>query len=918
MQTGKWRNWVFILVTWVIRAGLVFPAASGVAYAAANAFDQTVLHPAIPLLDEAGRHVLETGRPYSTRMSCGNGNGSGCHDYDRMNHAYHFEQGRDEADDGFGKKKGFPHLVSPGYFGGYNCMQGSAPGALAKKANASAAEFGDWGAAGFVKACSSCHFGGGWEEKDRTGLRYDLMPDDKIAPGDGDYFERDDKGGLVRWDWRKSGVREADCLTCHADLTQLRKFPASGLDGDGTARDHWGWLQDRKFVQGGFFRYANSALLEFLDIRPATPEGAQLVAVQRTLLPGGSKPDYSLALDGQGLPILHWNRAAFDGNGKVQIPMRRFPDSDNCMICHLAGEGINRVTPKIRSSRRGFYGFGEDSRAAVDANGLSVSTDKTDVHKGKVWNDDSGETRVIDNCNACHAKQYYKPAYANIDLDADHNFPKGNGDADIRNDLDKLPGPLPCEYCHDTAKNPALPSGHRNALDAHRELWKARGDMFGYAANTLDKVTKVHLDVVACQTCHIPTVGYNGQPIKLRYRYRVAEDGKMKVIPYKPATRFLAQDKTSGRVLYRYERQSVFQKKAGADGSTHGAIVDPSNGQETGQVALNAAGDFGTPTTYEGWKAWKRAYDNLLKAKGYRNPDVRFVYLESNEYIVTHQTRPSPEAVPCTDCHARKQNGSINSLLSTDGLFGEGNVAEVAKLPDRRLVDEGIVELGMPYYKVDGSGRITENVSDVMYASKLDPSMSVLKSETAKSVEGELSVFPAGEAGGLAGLDGEAAGRLMQAMNSGEWLLYAAKVGDLPVRGFGLMLAGDVLNRAVLQEARATVESREPVLAERKRIGRLQAGRLASGIFDLVLEDANKARVRTLPTGDFVLKLPYRGAAAKPKQVRVVYSDNGRTWRRLPQRHIAAFKPRGADGDGYVVVKTSRAYGQWAIADTAK
>jgi hypothetical protein len=113
-----------------------------------NLFDHRVLHPAIPLLDESGKHVLDSGLPYSTKMSCGNGAGGGCHDYEKMNHAYHFEQGRDESGDDFGKKRGLPHLVSPGYFGGYNCMQGSSTGALSKKSNANVNELGDWGAAG--------------------------------------------------------------------------------------------------------------------------------------------------------------------------------------------------------------------------------------------------------------------------------------------------------------------------------------------------------------------------------------------------------------------------------------------------------------------------------------------------------------------------------------------------------------------------------------------------------------------------------------------------------------------------------------------------------------------------------------------------------------------------------------------------
>lgn len=917
----KGRDFAFILAAWAMAGWLMLLSASGVAFAAANVFDQTVLHPAIPLLDEAGQHVLNSGQPYSTKMSCGNGNGSGCHDYDKMNHAYHFEQGRDEADDNFGKKHGLPHLVSPGYFGGYNCMQGSSTGALAKKSNANAADFGDWGAAGFVKACSSCHFGGGWEEKDRTGVRYDQMPADKIADKDGDYFERDGNGGLVRWDWQKSGVREADCLTCHADFSLLRKFPGSGLGGnDGqdqtdTAYNHWGWLQDQKLVKGGFFRYANSAMFEFLNVKPDLPDGASLLTVARQVTPNSPKPDYQLSLDGQGLPILQWNRAAFDASGKIQIPMRRFPGSDNCMMCHLAGAGINRIVAKVKSSRRGFYGFGEESVQHSGADGVLVPDSMDDVHKGTTWLDDTGESRVIDSCNACHSKQYYKPLFANIDLDADHNFPKGDGDADIRNDLDKQPGPFSCEYCHDTAKKPALPSGHKTIRDAHRELWKANGDMAGYAPDTLNKVTQVHLDVVSCQTCHITNVTYNGETIKLRYRYRLAENGKLKTYPYKPATRFYAKDRSSGRVLYRYERESVFEKKTGADGKAYGAIIDPATRQEIGKVTVNAAGEFGTPITYDDYKAWKRAYDNLLKAKGYKNPDVRFVYIESNEYIVTHQTRPAVQAMPCTDCHARKQNGSINSLIAPNGVYGAGNVAEVAKLPDARLVDEGIVELGMPYYKVDASGRITENVEDVLYASKINPSMTILDAQMARDVAGEFQIVDAGSASGYVGITGASGAKAMRRLNSGEWMLFGAQVGHESLRGLGLMLPGNFVNRGTLQNGRVEAETREADQADRKRIKGGGLGNPVSDIYSIAISAADKTKLTSFAAPGALVKLPYQGRATGIKKIRVVYSDHGKRWRAVPAKDVVDFNPPGGDMPAYVVVSLAKPVANLAVTD---
>jgi hypothetical protein len=134
----------------------------------ANEIDNPRAHPAIPLLDEDGNHVLNSNKPYSAKQSC-----QECHDYKKITHAYHFETGRDEARDDFGKQSGLLNLVSPGYFGGYNCMGSNAPDALAKKFNAKTTDFSDYGAAGYIQRCANCHAGGGWMEKDRDGVRYD-------------------------------------------------------------------------------------------------------------------------------------------------------------------------------------------------------------------------------------------------------------------------------------------------------------------------------------------------------------------------------------------------------------------------------------------------------------------------------------------------------------------------------------------------------------------------------------------------------------------------------------------------------------------------------------------------------------------------------------------------------------------------
>ncbi|MEQ1636529.1 MAG: hypothetical protein ABL903_07545 [Methylococcales bacterium] len=52
-----------------------------------NAFDQYVMHPKIPFLDEQGNNVLTSGKPYSPKKTC---EGSGCHDYEKIGHSYSY------------------------------------------------------------------------------------------------------------------------------------------------------------------------------------------------------------------------------------------------------------------------------------------------------------------------------------------------------------------------------------------------------------------------------------------------------------------------------------------------------------------------------------------------------------------------------------------------------------------------------------------------------------------------------------------------------------------------------------------------------------------------------------------------------------------------------------------------------------
>jgi hypothetical protein len=882
-----------------------------------NAYDKTVMHPAIPLLDEQGNHVLNTGNPYSPKTSCGS---SGCHDYDAITHAYHFEMGRDEADDEYGKKRGLPQLVSPGYFGGYSCMGGSRPNILSKKANANANEFRDFGAAGFIKDCGGCHAVGGFGEKDREGVRYDQKLESQIKPFDGDYFERKsnfagaghDKSltsQIVRWGWKKSGVVENDCMMCHADFSALKKFPASGAGLESTdpekkassALDFYKRGRSDILMGNDFFRESASAIWEFYNIKPDAPEGLQLLTMQRTFNKGkeGDAQGYKFVLGANGKPIMNWNPKAFDENGKAHIPMLRFPGNDNCMLCH-----------RTSNSRRGFFGFGDKARASVDDDGVVIDDYMDDVHKSKSFTDDNGQVRAIENCNTCHARNYKKPTFSNAELSVDHNFLKGNSDMDVRNDLDYAPNAKSCEHCHDKLSNNVVPSGQANMHDAHRELWKANGDMAGYAKSQLDSITKTHLDVISCQACHITGKKNNGKAIQTLYRYRQSEEGVSKIFPYNPRIRYYWKDKNSDHVLTRLETDSVYKVKKDDAGKEYAVITDV-QGNELAKVSFKQGRHgpkFGAPKDYDGFMALKKAYDSVAASKGVTNPNMQQVWLQSNMYIMSHNVRPSSSSVPCESCHSRKQNGSFSSLISANGILGTGIVKKITTVPDKRLVDEGHIVLSGDTFKVDAQGNVTETVGDILYSSRLDPFVTFLKASSSEYQEAELKsgqlILALAKMGVVNGIKDQVVGLL-----GGNIPVFYLKAhqGSGALRESSLFGANAGTLGLLLPSYRVETQTITNVPANLVKIieGVIPGSKLASSIHAFLVKDKARARVTNLLAPLYV-KIPYRGRATSSAKVKVLHSETGAQIGILDPSQIVAFNPHTEASNGYLIFKSTQ------------
>jgi len=881
--------------------------------------DEEKLHPAIPLLDESGANVLKSGKPYSPRTTCGQ-----CHDYESITHSFHLEQGRDETDDDFGKRIGLPQLVGPGYFGGYNCMGSNNPEQLAKKENASADDFADLGAAGWIQRCESCHSGGGWMEKDRQGRRYDEVDPETVKAFDGDYYNRGtdennqpaDSSVVSRWDWKKSGVVENDCLMCHIDQNRLRVFDKrldveDGPDG----YDLWRTLRRYKFIDQGFFRYNATAMMEYLNIRH--PDGVDkdmnlvTVAKKNILVEdgrGGKDVDYELDLDKNGNPRLTWNPAAFDENGKVSIPMMGFPPNDNCMQCH-----------RTSNSRRGFYGFGEDASAVYDEEGMLVDDYKDDVHYGKVFTEANGESREITTCNACHARNYYREPWVNVDLDADHNFLKGNSDMNVADHRDYQPKAKSCMYCHDTGPEPVSPSGHKNMKEAHLALWKSSGDLRGYAKDELESITQTHLDEVSCQACHITNKKNRGRDLQILYQYRREEDGRLRMTPYNPRARYFWKDKNSDRVLTKTERNSVFEYVEKEDGSKVGQVKDP----DTGEVVLEVSARYShgslrysDPDTYEGFAALKKIYDKLLEKKGVENPDVAIVWTEINHYLMSHNTRPSTEALECESCHKRKQNGVISSLVAPDSILGSGNVKEVTTLPDPRMVEDGLVILDLPYMKVDEEGNVTETVEDILYYTLVNPSMTRLNNEIAPSQRGQARRVTAIKAMNTAGIWNEKHRKLvMNELGGEDSYIFRPNYGVAPIRNISVITASDfVLDmimpytnfRASLVEDAAVADAAGKA-ADKKT-------RLASDVLAVEVINNEGDVISNLLDVDMLVVLPYRGGMNAPGKLQLLASVDGKAWDNLGSGDILAVKPAHDGLAGYVIVRATN-MGYFAIAD---
>jgi len=567
-------------------------------------------HPALVLKDEDGRNVLESGKPISTRRTCGD-----CHDYDFIANSFHFQQGKTEMDRALLASHGMaPFNLSPGMFGKYSILPNRQ---LAGPNLASAADF-DMSQPEWLTKCGVCHTGAGISEYDLQGHRF-LAPEAKASgPLDPSYTIRDrEKSQVVPWDWAKSGIAEADCFLCHTPKASRG------------AR--------KKEMAAGDFRWANNATLVDTGI----------VAIGE-----GGKFSY--------------NRAAFNKDGTVKSELLDLSDPtlENCAQCH----GFTaRNTTTIQPIQHADIMRGTEKSGWI-YNGAKISDTVSPNVVGREkmnypWDAHAAKGLICIDCHfsvnnpgrMLHEDQKenlrYKPRGEDIAVylkQPNHNFARGNIPPETVN-LAMHNTMRGCGDCHDAEKIHAfLPykSRHFQALACQTchipavHFWAYRSDDWGFLMDTGGSrityrgieggIVDPESEVTGYSPAYIPTPDKNGQ---------------LKIRPTNLISGVYWFDKAKGRPVFTWQMQTAFFTGLPASGEwTYRPEITKAFADKDGIVDIPQA-IYDTPEKIALVKGLLRKY------AGVADPELR---IEITPWAISHSVVGKGQAIrECTACHSK-------------------------------------------------------------------------------------------------------------------------------------------------------------------------------------------------------------------------------------------------------------------------
>jgi hypothetical protein len=585
-------------------------------------------HPAVTLKDEAGRNVLQTGKPISTRRTCG----GDCHDYDFIANSFHFQQGKAEMD---------PHLLSshgvasfnssPGMFGKFSLI----PNRQLTHVGINDPSDADMSQPEWLTKCGGCHTGGGISEYDLRGRRF-LTPEAKPAgPLDPSYSIRDrETGEVLPWDWATSGTAEADCFLCHVPKASR------------AAR--------KKEMGAGNFRWANNATLMETGIVASGGNGA-----------------------------FSYNRAAFTPDGAVKAEALNLSDPalENCALCHgfsaknaAAIQAIQHADIMRGAEKSGWVYNGAKISETVSPKiaGKESMNYPWDAHavKGVVCIDchfaPNNPGRMIHDDPGKNLR--YKPLGEDIAAylkRPDHNFARGNIPPETVN-ITRHNTMRGCGDCHDAEKSHSfLPykSRHFQALACQTchipavHFWAYRSDDWGFLMDTgtsritfrgiEGSIVDPESDVTGYLPAYIPAPDRNNN---------------LQIRPTNLITGVYWFDQTKSRPVFTWQVQQAFFESRPAEGEwKYRPEIVKAFGDKEGIVDIPQA-VYDTPGKIALVK------ELLRKHAGVSDAELR---IEVAPWAMSHGIAGKGQAIrECTACHGK--NSILHRPLDLNTFLPKG------------------------------------------------------------------------------------------------------------------------------------------------------------------------------------------------------------------------------------------------------
>ncbi len=583
---------------------------------AARAKAPRLAHPQIVLKDEAGKNVLITGKPISTRQTCG----GDCHDYDFIANSFHFQQGKNEMDRALLASHGAPAFnTSPGMFGKFSII----PNRQLTAADIRDPADADMSQPEWLTKCGGCHTGGGISEYDLRGNRFltaDAKPRGTLDPS---YTTRDrDSGQVVPWDWQKSGIAEADCFLCHVPKASRG--------------------ERKKEMGAGNFRWANNATLlnTAIVVRQETGKFA-------------------------------YNRAAFNADGTVKAEALDLSDPtlENCAQCH----GFTaRSTTTIQPIQHADIMRGTEKSGWI-YNGAKISDTVSPNIVGREKMAFPWDVHAAANlaCIDCHFSPNnpgrmihedpkknlrYRPAEQDLAVylrRPDHNFARGNIPPETVN-LTRHDTMRACGDCHDAAKGHSfLPykSTHLGSLACQTchlpevHFWAYRSDDWGFVMDTggsrityrgiEGSIVDPESEIRGYLPAYIPTVDKNNH---------------QQIRPTNLITGVYWFDKRKGRPVFTWQVQNAFYAGKSAEGEfPYRPEILKAFADQDGIIDIPQA-VYDTPEKIALVKGL------LQKYSGVADPELR---IEVVPWAMTHGIVGKQQAIrDCVACHAK------NSILA--------------------------------------------------------------------------------------------------------------------------------------------------------------------------------------------------------------------------------------------------------------